>query len=399
MKYSERNLKSDYYPRSEKFIILAIVVSIAFPMVDAVINRVFQIEFWDSFVTNGIYYGALIIGTYFALLRSRVEMFKFPILFLIVWLISYLFFPQNRPFLINVIMPILITSMPLFILVITSRDYSRLYNALRWTSIIVVIASMINLNLKYLGTVEQIEYMTFSYNISLSVMFLVLLSIRHKRAKDIMFAILGFFIIVVSGSRGALFGIIFGTVFYIFIGTRFTIKKMALIFPIIVFFTVISTNFKLWIALLNNSLRLINFESRTISLLLTNEIDKSDGRDLIYEDSFIYIQNNWFTGYGMTGDRVLLNSYPHNIFIELLLQYGLIFGLFFILAIIYYLLRPLFNRNKDELYCVFFAAFFSTGFMKLIFSSSYLLEPTFFLMIAFCLLINKKKPRLNYLKH
>src|SRR6185437_5009512 len=97
-------------------------------------------------------------------------------------------------------------------------------------------------------------------------------------------------------------------------------------------------------------------------------------------------------GNGMTGDRVILGgAYAHNLFLELLLEYGIILGSIFSIILLYYLISSLFIKKKGVLYYLFFAVFFTTGFIKLQFSFSYTLEPTFFMMLALVIKLNAKR--------
>jgi O-antigen ligase len=87
---------------------------------------------------------------------------------------------------------------------------------------------------------------------------------------------------------------------------------------------------------------------------------------------------------------LLKGAYVHNFFLEIWLEYGLILGSIFISILIYYLTRSLFSAKKGILYFLFFSLFFTTGFMKLQFSFSYTLEPTFYMMLALIIKMNTK---------
>jgi hypothetical protein len=368
-------------------------------MVDGLVNRLFQVEFWDSLLTKGIYFGSLLIATFYALKRFKKEMFLFPLFVMVLWLLSYLVFPNNREVLTKEIIYSLTTQLlPIFIITLSVKDYKRLLESLRITSMIVTICALIYL---ILGLKDQLQigYMEFAYQLMFSALFLFIYAVKYKNKIDIIMSLSGIMMIFVLGSRGAMVGVIAGIVFYFLNKKRASVKRTALYFSITGIFYLVFSKFLVVIGNINIILQSININSRTINLLLENEIINSSGRGSLYDQSISALENNLFIGTGMAGDRAVLGIYTHNLFTELLLSYGVILGSVFIFALIYHLISSLFHKNKNEIYYIFFVAFFSSGFMKLMFSWSYLMEPIFFVMIALSFLIRKKNRKLNYLKH
>lgn len=71
----------------------------------------------------------------------------------------------------------------------------------------------------------------------------------------------------------------------------------------------------------------LGFNSRTIAwLTMADSSLDSSGRDSLYLDAIVAIKNNPIFGYGILGDRMLLGLYVHNIFLEILLDFGVIIG-------------------------------------------------------------------------
>ena len=139
-----------------------------------------------------------------------------------------------------------------------------------------------------------------------------------------------------------------------------------------------------------------NIRSKVINLLITSELTTLKARGHIYECAKEIILNNLLFGKGLFGDREALRivsgvtTYVHNIFLEIWIDFGLIFGTFFIIAVLFLLIRGLFNRNTNcrNLVCYFIPM----GFIKLFVSGSYLQEPFFFILMGICVstIINKK---------
>ena len=203
-----------------------------------------------------------------------------------------------------------------------------------------------------------------------------------------------FYLIIIYGSRMSFFSVIIFIIIIEMIFFNFSsIKKKStsfvyysiIILLIFLSITTISDNF---FSLIRNSQ--LSSNSYILQNLLNNEIFSSDSRMVIYENSFREIKNMGLNLYGLFGDRVVMEKYDllggpaiyvHNIFLELLLQFGIIIGSFisFILVIIVCksLLKPL-NRT-DGLISAFF---FSLIFLRLLVSGSYIIEGQFVLYLA-----------------
>lgn len=127
-----------------------------------------------------------------------------------------------------------------------------------------------------------------------------------------------------------------------------------------------------------------------------NGITTDRFRDSIYDFCISYIHNHIFWGSGIGNDRVLISNntlvfeqdlmgnYPHNIFLELLMQYGLIIGGIIILYIMYKLSSFLYFE-KDKYSIKIFSVLMGMGFFPLLYSSSYIENPLFFLLLGYTL--------------
>ena len=81
-------------------------------------------------------------------------------------------------------------------------------------------------------------------------------------------------------------------------------------------------------------------------------------------------------------DRAANNGvYVHDLFLEIWSHYGLLVGSVFIVTLLF-LVIIMFRSKKNQLKYLFISIFFSTGFVRLLLSSSYLIEPSFYVMIG-----------------
>ena len=126
-------------------------------------------------------------------------------------------------------------------------------------------------------------------------------------------------------------------------------------------------------------------ESRFVVKALAGQLTDGGDRDVLVEQSIRRIIDAGFEVSGFFGDRKYIKGvYPHNIILEIGMQFGLILGVFMILFIIFIILKSLFF-SKYPLISVYLCCVL---FGRYMFSGSYVLEGSFwiwiFAMISVC---------------
>ena len=136
------------------------------------------------------------------------------------------------------------------------------------------------------------------------------------------------------------------------------------------------------------------FSTRLLGYIAKDDVLNETGRDEIRNYVISLIGQHPLTGVGLGQDRMMINrflgdpinlaigNYPHNFFLELLVQYGLIVGsavIFLFLRMIYFS----FKRSPDSETRNVLFIFFAIGFFPLLFSGSYLNAPLLFAYLGF----------------
>ena len=133
--------------------------------------------------------------------------------------------------------------------------------------------------------------------------------------------------------------------------------------------------------------------ARLISYIDSGGIDfsQTSNREIYYKQSFEYFLEKPILGHGLF-DRIDESPsvffgrpgffYPHNFFLEVLIQGGLIYLLFWIIVLSFFALKlyKIIRRNKAQ---TILLAPFLYSFVQLMFSGTYLQEPFFWFMIAY----------------
>lgn len=217
------------------------------------------------------------------------------------------------------------------------------------------------------------NYMEFSYAVLPSICGLYAYFRESKSVLYLIFFIVGFFSIVAFGARATLIYTMLFVCFRELLGT----KRISHVFMLLFLGLII-------ISFLPNIIEIISEnsqfkESYALNLFLRNDFFEHSTRTTIYDKCKLLIMEQDLNMYGLFGDRRLLGgTYPHNIFYEIILQYGWFLGLLLIFWFITKIIIILKNKG-DKLFLAFLCC---TILGRFFISGSYLVEGRFWIMIG-----------------
>ena len=229
--------------------------------------------------------------------------------------------------------------------------------------------------------------MQFSYAAMPVVIFALYDFFERKSLYQLIISITLFIMIVLFGSRGPLACIAIFLILYF-------LKNRRKHLPLIVLFSLpllyLVNNFEQILGGIVTILERKSISSRTIYKLMSGTIASTTGRDAIQDVVIRLIGNRFVTGVGIGGERIAINKeiynftknmgscYPHNILLEVIVQYGVVIGGFLIAWFIIRCIKTYkYSNKKDAL--IFFI---SISIVHLMLSSSYLEDPMFFAMLG-----------------
>ena len=229
--------------------------------------------------------------------------------------------------------------------------------------------------------------MSLSYNMLTHLMLLIAFPPKRKIINAI-FVFFGAFVVVFGGARGAAISLLIGVFLICFFSKKGINRKICVSLITAVVFVVIIVFYNDLLGLINQFLKFFDIESRTFNILLQESTqDVTSGRDIIYEVLWTKVD---FLGNGFFTDRALLNGrYAHNLILELLIDFGWIFGSVLCLLFVFLLLFALFKSPNFLLKVII--VFIPAGFIGLLLSGSYLNQfPVFYVLLALIMTQNKK---------
>ncbi len=356
----------------------------------------------DTVVLYGLLWGGLLLALW-SILRTAYVKLDVLLVFLFLgvsYLITAVAFPQNIRFLYTSLLDyaqnpfyvVWLYSLPGYLLARHLHDYEQFSSYLYKLSYIVVILSV--WTYFFSGESDANQYMTLSYNMLLQLVFLIYH--KPKRWKLLHYVVIaaGVFVVAFGGARGALLGLLVA-VFLLLMSKNSTVKNKAVYMVVflacaVLFWLFFDEIIRFLIKLLNG----MDISSRTLELLLQDGGFSSVVRTKIYS---LALQNINLLGRGLYGDRVMMqgmdDSYVHNLFLEFLIDYGVILGGVLSVVVVWVLIRAL-KRASPALWRLI-AIFIPNGFVALMLTGSYLNQaPAFYVLMGLCVnVITERKPR------
>lgn len=285
------------------------------------------------------------------------------------------------------VMRLILFSIPVFMMARSINDYSELMKHF-W-----VIASPLFLFCIFIVSTDAdpnmqqgyANYMTIGYQIG----FITAMALNYyfhgsqgKMFRCICLAIslYGIFFVVMYGSRGTLLCL---SVYLLLIALQ-KIRAAADRTQIIIIMICASALLLLWIysdvlmLTLQSLANRLGMNSRTIAWLLQQDsaLDSS-GRDSLFAQAWKLIIQNPF-GYGILADRALFDMYAHNLFLELMIDFGLFIGGYFSLVIIVRFVKLVRNPHMNQVMWLVVVAL-----VQLMVSSSYIQSGWFWIALGF----------------
>ena len=249
------------------------------------------------------------------------------------------------------------------------REPKRLMAGLWWGSLGILVCSIPEyvqamrlgywMEYNYAGTLSKISYsLAFGYRVILPCIVFLSETINRneRRAINAGLFLLSFGMILTGGSRGQL--ICIGVFLLLLLIRSFFVSKslarLSLVFLLgLMLFLVLVVGANEILAGIGSALKDLGFSSRTIDSLITGSITDDNSRFIIWDVAINAIEDAGFFGYGVYGDRPFIfplhyAGYPHNIFLELMMSFGLIPGLLISLLLVVLMSVVLIKRNNSS---------------------------------------------------
>jgi len=288
--------------------------------------------------------------------KSFGFMVLFSLFIIIIMINNSLFFQSNSEFFYKNIKESWVICFPMTLFILSIDDYSSLIKYFEKVAYIQLAFCLFLLFKIFIQRDYSIDFI-YSMGFSYACLFPTLVFLNRVFLNFKMHYLLSTFLItlliMVLGSRGALLCIA------VYLAIMLVKQKSFRVLFTVTFFIgsmyIFSNNIFLLIA---KTIEGVGISSRTISMFLNNDIiTHLSGRESLYEVIIDKIQQNPFAYKGINASYLLFGGYPHNIFLELIYDLGLIIFIPVFCILVFLSYKTIFSERSDvnDIECILFS--------------------------------------------
>ena len=310
------------------------------------------------------------------ILRKRISIYWLLFIgcYLFVLLCSGLFNPDNAKYTSSIFTIFLNTVLPAIVTIQCSKSPNSFLSYLRITSyfsLTRILMAPFSTSVAVSGIVYRSMGMVYDTIVPWSV--ILYFAFKDKKIYDIMIAIIVPLLYVTLGTRGAIICIVLIILYDMYLMTK---NRNKLVFFFYLMLIVGAFTYLLYAPILNYARNILankGLYTDVIDKILNYGITYGNGRDTIWKKDFEYISQHWLMGGGIGVDRAIFNNsgaYAHNFVIELLMDFGIIFGTALVIIIVRTVIKYLFNNNIQRQTRALISIFMIPGISMLLVSGS-----------------------------
>ena len=344
----------------------------------AILMRLPYITHAREYIIAFIFLMALILALPYMAKRVSPWLILTYIAVVVVYLLNFFFYPNNRTALEANMVPFLCRSLPL-VFIGVSIDLQKHYKFLYYVSLVSAVCAIVRTLINPVNMEEGDMYS--AYVLLPHVCMVMVAALERKKSWDIIVSLVGAFTIMAFGTRGPILCMISLLVLYMLmyhkIYKHIWFTGAVVVFAVLVVFLYEETLLQIrWLV------EQIGMSTRVVDLMLSGEFAESTGRNRIFALLFEAISQNPL-GYGIAGDRLLAGSYSHNVLIELWVSFGVFTGtLVFVVPIICTVKLMIQRKSNRIMEDNFILVLIVSSYIKLFLSGTYLTESLLYLLIG-----------------
>lgn len=266
-------------------------------------------------------------------------------------------------------------------------------------SYVIVILFLVTMFLHFMFS-QRFNYMTIAYNAVPVLLIMMYCWLEEKKKSAMILYIIGLILIFIGGCRGALLQLIVAAIIFFFVNnnSKLSIRKLLILLIGLILCLIFYMYFNQIMIYVGSVLSSFGFKSRVINMYL----GLSGEGDLFHFDDRAELYSGVITEISLFGKGIFIYpiniSYPHNIVLELMLGFGYIFGVLIFIYLCVLFIKSFRNVKSygDRFEMIIWISAFTTVFVKLMVSASYLTDRPFWFYLAFIILFSRIGRKQNY---
>lgn len=295
---------------------------------------------------------------------------------------SLVIHPENTHYIEKSALPFMISIIPLYLVgtKVEFTKYEKIFYIISFISVWLQVVYLYQHASRSILGEELPEDMAMSYQTLPHVCMVVYQTLKHVKWYSILTSIVGIFLIISFGTRGSLMCLLFFSLLYLFLIRM----RTSLFFDAVIagMAAVIFSLFDRLFGFVNDLILSLGMSNRILLMMEENDLSNSNGRDFIGERLYRAMDHAPMLGYGFEGDRTIVSTYSHNLYLELIVTFGWVIGTFIFIAL---LIRVVWSyivaKNVEEK--SFILLLITCSILKLMLSGTFLNEPLLFLLLGY----------------
>lgn len=338
-------------------------------------------------------YRALCIGTKLKL-SLFLKIVFWDLAFVFILYINKVLFPNTAQYYAEYMMffrQIVLVFIPCGVLISQVYDFSEAFKILRryaWYGSIIMMVSL------GFGYMDYWEYQYWGVQLSPFILILFANYSKNKRFRDLFLLIIDALLILLGGRQSFVVVVLACFALYIYDNRNKSIR-MFIVSSLIVLvgLILISGSYTLIFRGLNSVMDSFGLHMEALDRIASGKLFDTSTRDIIYEYSILSILSNGTKVSGLLADRYYLRNfgqytswivYPHNIYLELLIDFGAVLGTAISIMLTISVVRNMFIKG-DEQRKRMGIVICTLTMVRLFVSSSFVIEGNFYIMLGFLL--------------
>lgn len=334
-----------------------------------------------------------IIVLFLAILKSYQSVYmliKCESIAVMVFGITYLFHQPSQEHFLSYFIYVVIIIMPVFSLALCITDFRYFMRELRKASIYIIIVGYVMFVLLLMGVISFPEAynMPYSYYLLVPSIYYIAAYMQNSKLSFLFLGGISLIPALIYGSRGMLLCVAFYVVAKVLLGffDYKKVKRKTITFMAILLLVAISFDKIMFV--IGAAAEKFGFGNSRSIKLLTNNLFYNSGRTEIWKNARAVLSENWLFGVGITGEIDTVGNFAHNLFYEILLNYGVIIGgiiIIFLLRLIIKSIKKMAKMNNQEGLILI-----ALGLIPLLISDTYFKWTWFWVMIAYFISYGKR---------
>ena len=321
----------------------------------------------------------------------------FFIIFSIYSFIGYMGYLYNW---VGMMFMLIFCALPWFVVGLYVDDFKVILKGLKKILILAWITNLMLITYCYMEGRPMSGNMEISYSILPLSIISIYFALKEKKIIYFISALCSGMVIIGIGSRGPLLCIAVFIVVHLL--SDFKKNKILIVFMVVIS-CLVFCNYNSILDELIDLFKKYDINSRTLYKIRDGSIEDDTGRSDIQEVALQQLSEHPILGTGIAVERIKINQlvmnkdmgscYPHNLIIEILVQYGYIIGTGIILYLCYLFIKSI--RKGSQIERELLIIIFSTEIIRLMLSSSYLSSSLFFLWLGLSINIVYRNRRME----